>query len=320
MTNTYSQALSTRELIATLDVASLKADMGLTQSPYTLMNPPGGTTWQLSASITSGSRCHGDAQPNWWVTGLTQTPAGLLTNYWNGITPWVTIYPSATNLCTNAAIKVTDVQTYLLSASTGAWSRPYYDNLYPQSLDWWDLNVATDRGAADRYYPNGNIPAFTNVYLAADRVSVDVGPTTSKYKRLHNGWNRGQIPTPSDVAAIMVTCKSRLVPIVTGAAFNGTPEILLSIGADLYPNMTDNVGQGLLIGATNVPGVGASRFALVPQDGTQRRHYFITYVGVNTTIDNSSVYAIANPNGVGRVLTDAQLSANPPSYIVQQTV
>ena len=271
------------------------AQMGLVEA--TLMNPIPGATWPTKAWISAGNRLKGDVLNDDWVgaySGLAQFPT-LQSMWWSDVVGWINIQPGANNTTTNAAVIVYDFQTHIFNTTTQAWEKiSSYSNRNNTAMGYYVTNTYAYEGAADRIYTGrNNIPRFccTKLAVATDRDTSS--SDTSKYRAVHNGLSR-QTVDPTIVGGVAVMCRAKLEPI--SGSLNGTTEILIQVGADMYPNSTDIVGGGLLAGVSSVPALGASGFSLIGV--TERIFLYVTSnINANCYVETRSDYVRSFPAG-----------------------
>jgi hypothetical protein len=313
----------------TISAADVIASMGLNEG--VLMDPP--ASWPLKGAITMGSRAHGSSVPASYHTAMTQSNTfapgiAAINAYWDYFNTWVDIYPGENNTTTNARVAISECQLYLLRISTGAWERVGNGSEQPVSLSYHNKTSRAIIGtSSDKKWSPGNIRSFNNCYTAASRTASKTD--NAEFYAMHNSllsrtnlYQSGEEIDGADVAGVFVTCKSTLVPEVAGDAFNGTTEFLIKLGSDNWHDISVDFGDvgTYLQYVTYIPGVGGSRFELIPSDGSTRSHYFCTTVsGANTYVDNTSIYAQAN--GSSALYTPAAtITANPPVLIANTPI
>jgi len=300
-----------------ITLAHLTSSMGTNDGTWYMPNAGWLTSFANYGFITTGRRLHGDNQPRAFVNTLTNRgtdpavtsvtlpggPASLwynpaLTNYWNLINCWAVIVGEESNTCTNAYTAVYDIQLYTLLASTGRWTRVDSRDGRPAfAFSWYPTTAWNSAVAGTNYYDDYGHTGWTNTYLGA-------------FKNLHNAFMPMQTVDASDVIACMATCKARLFN-PTGAAFDATPKIMISVGMDNKYN-TDSLGSGVLSGATYLPGLGGSASKLLPEDGSPIRVTFSTMRATNTVVGGStdSVWT-DNPANIP-YLSESEMSNNLP--------
>ena len=289
--------------------------MGL--STGNVMNPPapGTANWPYKGYIGLGTRLHGDAVPKYYANIVKALPgypsganAGLLTTPWEGITPWIGFMPDAANTCTNAVLKVYDMQCQYFNKNTQKWILFSDSKIRTFSdLVWFYTNNFGRNGVCDRIYTDRNsIYRFSAVKNPLDRnaESSDV----NKYRICHNG--NQVIPLDySLLGGLFVSVRAKLEPISGG--FNSIPKFLLSVGADGTPRIAaDNgTGKGILTGLDSLPAIGGTAPMLMPTDGSEATFIFVcAKINANTHQDNTSDYAVAN--GVSAMVQDPTQFAN----------
>ena len=297
--------------------------MGL--STGNAMNPPapGTANWPYRGYISLGTRLHGDAVPKHYADKVKLLPgypnganAGLLTTPWEGITPWIVFIPDAANTCTNAVLKVYDLQCQYFNKNTLKWTMLSDPTKRGFSTLFWFLTYNFDRDSVcDKIYIDRNpLARFSCVKDPGDR-SVPSSPAdVSKYRICHN--SNQVIPFDYSVlGGLFVSVRAKVEPISGG--FNATPRFLLSVGADGQPRTApgNSTGQGILTGLDTLPAIGGTGPMLMPTDGSEATFIFAcTKINADTYQDNTSDYAVAN--GVGAMVQDsAQFAANIPQIM-----
>ncbi len=276
------------------------------------------TSFANYAYITTGRRLHGDNQPTAWVNSLTNrgtdpditqiTQPGadpatwynpMLVNYWNRINCWGTIVQEASNTCTNAYAAIYDIQLYILSASTGQWSRVNSSHNGRPSfpLLWYPKNTFTGSITGVNSYDDYGNAGWTNFYTGIE-------------KNLHNALMPGQVVDASDVIGVMATCKARLFN-PAGTAFDATPKIMVEIGMDNKYN-TDTLGSGTLSGVTYLPGMAGSASKLLPADGSSIRVTVSTMRTTDTVVGNAFNSVWTDDPANIPYLSEAEMAANLP--------
>lgn len=296
--------------------------MGL--STGAAMNPPapGTANWPYRGYIGFGTRLHGDAVPKHYADRVKALPgypsganAGLLTTPWEAITPWIALIPDAANTCTNAVIRVYDLQCQYFDKNTLKWtmlSDPT-NRVFPDLVWFLTNNFARDSVCDRIYIGRSPLAGFSCVKNPVDRSapSSDV----SKYRIAHNG--NQVIPLDySILGGLFVSVRARIEPISGG--FNATPRYLLAVGADGVPRTApgNNAGNGILTGLDSLPAIGGTGPMLMPTDGSEATFIFAaTKINNDTYQDKSSDYAVAN--GVAAMVQDpAQFAANVPQLMM----
>lgn len=311
------------------DFATIAPFMERTEGGKNLMGYTGFNgygSWTYGGVIGMGNRLKGDNLNTYFLSGWdTSTQAKLdaknaaIASWWNRIAPWFSACPASGNTCTNAAVRITGAQCYVLSNVTGLWSRVggYAQQNVNSSTKYQLLGASTayvSGGASARIFSDSiNIPALPFCPDSADWSNAS--PVTTKYRIIHTA-TMGKITVDAQTVGGVFTCFDSQLVSTNGQALNGNPDFLVECGVDAYIN-DDGLGTGTLLGAPYVPNIGISAFMQMNSDGTRRRHYFGTFMGTNTYQDPTSAYRQAG--GVA-VLTYAQFQANMPSRVYQSTV
>ena len=302
------------------DFATVAPFMERTEDLKTLMGYSGFNgygSWTYGGTMGMGYRLKGDNLDAGFLSGWdTSTPAKLdaktaaIASWWNRIVPWFSACPATANTCTNAAVRITGAQCYVLSNVTGLWSRVggYTQQNVNSSIQYQLLGGSTayvsDGASTGVFSDSINIPAFPFCPNGADWSAAD--GTTTKYRIIRTGTMSATIDAQT-VGGIFTCFDSQLVS-TNGQPLNGVVDFLIQCGADAYIN-NDNLGIGTLLGAPYVPAIGLSAFMKINSDGTRRRHYFGTFLGTNTYQTATSEYMV---NGGVSALTSAQFQANMP--------
>ncbi len=281
------------------------------------MNPLVGSTWTQKCWFHLGNRLKGDALNDDWTSGYASAPniAALRSMWWTSIVGWVNIQPGAANTCTNAVVLVYDMQVQIFNISTQAWElASNVGDRSQKTQRWYHTATFADEGSCDPIYPGiNNIPRFSCVKLPADRlIAATIPGDELKFKNVHNGLTRYTVD-PAIVGGVAVLCRARIEPI--SGSFNGSPQILMQIAADAYPNGIDTLGNGLLTGINGTPAIGASAFALL--SATDRVFCFTTAkINPSTYIENRSDYMRSVPAGTyPHTMDGALFAANVPQFI-----
>lgn len=312
------------------DYATIYPYMGLNESGLHIMSDPGTAQNVRGAFFGMGNYLYGSNLNIYFLGGwdvtdpnptiqdqLIAAKAAIQVSYANRVRPWFAASPTENNTCTNAALRVLNGQCYLLSASTGSWTRAdNYGNGFVRSCTMYLTGgTITSDGAARRVQTDQiNMPAFpfcpTNTDWSA--LSAD----TTKYRVLHaSAINSIVLSDPSDLAGVFCTFESQLVS-TDGNALNGVPEFLIQCGADAgYDD--DAIGSGRLQGAPYQPAIGGGRWSLINNDGTIRKHYFASFIHPDCYQDLTSAYHVAG--GISK-MTAAAFQANMPQRVYQRTL
>lgn len=303
--------------------------------PQFIMDCASGWISTKGAYIYQGHRMHGDSAPDWWVNDppthaldqrgtdpsvtavtLPEGPAALwynpiLVNYWNALNAWGVVWVHEDNTTTNAFTSMYDVQLYVLSLSTGQWTRVDASDGRPKyPFDYYALATyaLTDTGSFT-FDQSTSRRGWNNCPVAGDRSASSA--VTTKYRISHNALLPMVEVDGSDVGGIFVTCKARLFTS-DGAAFNGVTKLYGQVGSDIKPELTSALNTGDLAGATYYVGAGGGNLVELPTDGSSMRLSFCTVggSGFSTNIDgaNDSVYGAVNPV----YLSYDEISANLP--------
>jgi hypothetical protein len=157
-------------------------------------------------------------------------------------TAWGQLYECGSgNPQAGARVEIRDIEGWIKSRSTGAWTRV-------------QQSIGTGGGAFIEDYVN-------NVTKAPDAVHT---PSGSMSVRAGGGYNYHFWPTsgrasinPGDVAAVITTVRARLLP-GTFSSSGPAPCYVLSVGADYWSSLTAGWSQ-----FTTNKDVGIGRFKLV---------------------------------------------------------
>jgi len=309
---------------ATVSPFMEKTEAGKTLMGYTGYNGFG--SWTYGATIGLGIRPKGDnLNPSFLSNWATDTQpqrdakAAAIASWWNRLSPWFSACPATGNTCTNAGIRITGAQCYVLNNITGLWSRVggYVQRNVMTSPKYFLLGASTayvSDGASARIFSDAiNIPAFPFCPNSADWNTAD--PTTTIYRIIHATTMDKIVIDASTVGGVFAYFDAQLVS-TNGQAFNATPDFLIECGIDAYIN-DDGPGTGSLLGAPYVPNIAISAFKSLPSDGSRGRYYIGTFMGTNTYKDNSSQF---QQNGGIGALTSSQFQSNMPSRVYQPTL
>lgn len=252
--------------------------------------------WTMGAYIQQGFRMHGDSVPSWAAAALTDPTkndvGGVLQRYWNAINSWAVIWPHSTNTTTNAFVSIFDAQLYVLSSSTGKWTRVDSGNgSMPFVFPYYDMTTAAWQQAGSFF----NDPLYSRYATATVRNAANRGAAAtipgdeSKFSYAHNAIIPFLTVDGSDVAGVFATCKARMFTI-DGAAFNGTTKIMMDIGVDFKPETSTALNAGEFAGLTYYPGSGGSDWIQLPTDGSIQRLSYCTVggSGFSVRLDNSN--------------------------------
>ena len=310
--------------VADFDYATVYPFMGLNEGGNSIMSAPVGPQWPLKGYFGMGYYLYG-RNLNTYFLGGWDTSSGpkqaaydaIQTTWANRVLPWFVATPASDNTCTNAAVRVTNGQCYILSASTGLWTRAddYGQNFVTACTNYDVGGTTTSHGASITVMTDSiNIPAFPFCQTSADWAAAS--STAGKYRLLHTGTTeRIVIADPTDVAGVFCVFESQIIS-TNGSALNGVPKFLMQAGIDAgYDN--DDVGVGKLLGAPYSPAIAGSRWSLINTDGTRRKHYVGTFLHADSYQDLTSDYSVGG--GVS-VLTAAQFQANFPRRSYQATL
>ena len=275
-------------------------------------------SWTYGGTMGMGYRLKGDNLNanvlTWWDTSTQaklDAKNAAIASWWNRIVPWFAACPATANTCTNAAVRITGAQCYVLSNVTGLWSRVggYAQKNVMTCTKYFLLgsstNYVSDGPSIGVFSDSINIPAFPFCPNSSDWSGTG-SPDTTKYRIIHTATMSVTIDAQT-VGGIFTCFDSQLVS-TNGQPLNGVVDFLIQCGADAYIN-DDNLGVGTLLGSTYTPAIGISAFMKINSDGTRRRHYFGTFLGTNTYQTATSEYMV---NGGVSALTSAQFQANMP--------
>ncbi len=263
-----------------------------------------------------GHRIHGDSAPTWWANVLTEPtkndPGGVLKRYWNAVNTWGAVFPHADNTTTNAFTAMYDIQLYLLSNTTGRWSRADGRNGIPAyPFDYYTLDPYTlSSSGSYTHDPTTSRRGWSNVPTAGDRAAPSSDVT--KYRTAHGTLTPWQTVDGEDVGGIFVTCKAHLFT-ASDEAFNGVTKLYARVGLDMRPSINDALNAGELAGATYYPGAGGGALIELPTDRSSVRISYCSVggSGFSTIIDNAdnSPYGSVYPV----YLSYSEIAANLPS-------
>ena len=303
------------------DFATVAPFMERTEDLKTLMGYSGFNgygSWTYGGTMGMGYRLKGDNLNanvlTWWDTSTQaklDAKNAAIASWWNRIVPWFAACPATANTCTNAAVRITGAQCYVLSNVTGLWSRVggYAQKNVMTCKKYFLLgsstNYVSDGPSIGVFSDSINIPAFPFCPNSSDWSGTG-SPDTTKYRIIHTATMSVTIDAQT-VGGIFTCFDSQLVS-TNGQPLNGVVDFLIQCGADAYIN-DDNLGVGTLLGSTYIPAIGISAFMKINSDGTRRRHYFGTFLGTNTYQTATSEYMV---NGGVSALTSAQFQANMP--------
>lgn len=311
-------------IVADFDYATAYPHMGLNEGGNNIMGYSGVAQWQYQGYFGMGYYLYGDNLNTSFLNGwTTNTPekiaakAAIQTTWANRVLPWFVATPATDNTCSNAAVRILNAQCYILSASTGLWTRAddYGRNFVTDCSTYTVGGTTSAQGAAIKVMTdNINIPAFPFCPTSTDWSVLQTD--TTKYRLIHgSATERIVLADPTDVAGVFCVFESQLIS-ADGSALNGTPKFLVQAGIDAgYDDYA--VGAGVLEGAPYSPAIAGSRWSLINTDGTRRKHYVGTFLHADSYQDLTSDYSVGG--GVS-VLTAAQFAAKMPRRAYQNTL
>lgn len=306
----------------TITIAGIAAAMGPVVGGHTWMGADASVKLDDSGIVYQGRRMHNDSCPTAWRNALTTqgiNPSDVV-NYnpvldpnifWSGMNAWVVVVVDANNTCTNAFTKIFDYQIYYKSKATGLWVRvnSSSNGLPKFALDWYLLANFSALKTGVTYYAQDGRPCFSNVPAGAGDGTIGVSTdrdvasaATAKYRMLHNSLMSSAYVDGADVDGVFATCKAQLCTL-DGAAFNATPNLLLSLGIDFKYKIgsvlnTDKraTGDGDLRGVGYHQACGGSVGVPIPSDGSVARFVFSTsrHTGTSISAVDTSPYVVAN--------------------------
>ena len=222
---------------------------------------------------------------------------------WNAITPWFVIYPGVDNKAENVRVKVYGITLYLLQKSTNKWikvDKSFGDPSWVQAINFNLAGLSSSSSVNTRKGPDGRLS-----YKFDDSLHP-----------IHGGTKKQDLTSlgidPSDVAALFSQVKTQLIlddPL--GIDDRASAQILISVGADYYPDMTTTISDYSPM--TQAPPAVMSRFGLVGR--VPRTHYLATIDPPGAPKD-SSEYLLKG--GVVAIPAD-QFEANMPEYLFDTT-
>lgn len=302
-------------------------DMGLVAEPLIANSL---WLWAQKAWIGMGNRPHGDNLAVGWREGVKPGGAGgpsnpnyvaLTTTPWTDITSWFGALPATANTCTNAAVKVWDIQCQWFDLTTQSWKlidplAYIYRSAAGGTVKWWTTDTFTSLGFADNLYTSrANIPSFCTTRLLANRGAAN--PDNAIQNIIHNGMARATGMDYTKIGGIATMCKAKIEPLPGDAVLNGDPRIYLQVGADYWPRpniKADELGS-VLEGITNIPAVGAGKLKKLT---TAEQAFLFVTANINpaTYKETTSNYINSFPAGTyPNCMTDAVFRANVPQFL-----
>ncbi|MEK7705369.1 MAG: putative metal-binding motif-containing protein [Myxococcota bacterium] len=254
----------------------IAADMGTHEA--TLLNAPVGPAWTVRGVVDMGVP-RGDATA-WFFQPANQDLKSSA--YWNALAAWFQIWPGTLHTATNVRVRISAINAYVLSKSTGTWVE------ICSGSPTWARNQPT--GTANvRTEPDGTLS-----------YKLD-----SSFAPLHGGLAKYAI-TGSDVAAAYGEVTTELIlDDAAGIDDRDQAQLLVQMGIDYYPATDSQVSDFSPMGYA--PGSGSGRFGLV--SSTPRKHYFVNIDPPGNTNSPKSVF---EQNGGVVAIPRAQLEANMP--------
>ena len=259
-------------------------DQGLNE--VTLMSPPVGAGWATQGNIIMGAAPRGDATPSWWDITDTSYKDG---DWWNGITPWIVIYPGANHTATNVRVKVSNLELFILEHSTGLWRliNPS-DNNPTWQVHQSHISPGTASETVDRRVePDGKVSYKLNTGL----------------NPIHAGVGKFVI-TGSDVKAVYARVITELILDDENLSDDrSSAELTMSVGGDYYPDVSLVVGD-FAAPYDWIPAIAASRFGLISSD---RRIHHVATIDPPGPINSGSVLPDTT-----KTITFTEFQTNPP--------
>lgn len=269
---------------------AIKADMTSNEAP--LQGVSGTSGWQKAAIMSMGGTPRGDNSPTYWKPAdLTYKSA----DYWSAIAPWFTLHKGVDHKATNVRVKISNITAYILKKSTNTWELVGAKDSDPiwAFYQKFDFGPAIALGnAAARKEPDGKLSY----------------KLTAESSRVHGG--SGKFPIiGSDVKAVFIHMTTELIlDDSSGVDDRHLAQLLLSAGADYYPNMTTKVADYSPM--TYAPNVAASRHGLV--SAAPRIHYVAT---IDPPGQEKNVSPYQKAGGVSAIPV-AEFEANPPPGVI----
>ena len=182
------------------DFATVAPFMERTEDLKTLMGYSGFNgygSWTYGGTMGMGYRLKGDNLNanvlTWWDTSTQaklDAKNAAIASWWNRIVPWFAACPATANTCTNAAVRITGAQCYVLSNVTGLWSRVggYTQQNVMTCKKYFLLgsstNYVSDGPSIGVFSDSINIPAFPFCPNSSDWSGTG-SPDTTKYRIIH---------------------------------------------------------------------------------------------------------------------------------------
>lgn len=263
----------------------IKADMLLNEA--LLLKAPSGAGWAKKANIGMGAVPRGDATPRWWQPDDKYYKSSA---YWHAITPWFVIYPGTMHKASNVRVKLSDIRLYILKHSSNTWQQINVDTTDPTWVHHMSYVLQSTAGEKvnKRIELDGKVSYKLNAGL----------------NPIHGGIHIYEIYGP-DVKAVYAQLTSELIlddPNKTDDREQA--QLLLSVGADYYPDTNSRVGE-FTAPHNWVPAVAGSRFALIKR--SPRVHHMAT-INPPGPINNGSSEFINSH----KTISITEFEANPP--------
>jgi len=288
--------------LASIDVSAglidnIKEDMQMNEAVL-LYATPSSPPWTRYAHISMGGAPRGDATPNWWTPANTNFKSSTP---WKVAVPWFVIYPGVSHKATNVRVKVYGITLYILKKSTNKWIR--VDNSFGDPT--WAQNINFNLGGLASSTVNTRKEPDGRLSYKLDGSLHPIHGGTKKQDLISLGIN------PSDVAAVFSQVKTQLIlDNPSGVDDRASAQLLLSVGADYYPDMTTKISDYSPM--TQAPPVAMSRFGLIKT--VPRTHYLATIDPPGAS--ESSEYL--SKGGVVAIPVN-QFEANMPPYLFDIT-
>ncbi|WPS16732.1 hypothetical protein SM903_15375 [Klebsiella aerogenes] len=271
-----------------------------------LYNSPGSGTWPLHGSVVQGVPL-GEAAPDYWRDAIIASGdpdiQGYLEGPWTAITPWFVVYPAdnEVNPVSGVRVAVSDIALWALFADAD-------DPTDISKAQWKEITIASLPTWAASY----DFDLVNYIDNAAD-LSTD-----NSYRIYQLDDEMHPVHGGSDIVCINDDCSGANILAVFSQIKAWLPDagpedqILLSMGADYYPNETVRASD--LTGVNYLPGAYGSRYKFI----TSTPQYFYAANVVNPDVLDSNgnhFYEASNPytrSGGKTYLTRDELMSNPP--------
>jgi len=213
--------------------------------------------WFKGGALQMGNTPKGTAAPFEWNNAAykTETP-------WTAISPWFVLWPGTNHKAKNVRVKIYNIKLYILDKYTNKWIKlntnfgnPTWARDYPFNF------TSTSSDSSARTELDGRISyklndSFFVIHGGIPRIDL------TKY-----------VTNPLQIKAVYIAITTQL--ILNDASKDNdlaSAELMLSAGADYYPNMDVKVAN---LNGNYVPMVGSSRYKLVTGN-YPTVHYMVT--------------------------------------------